>query len=206
MKKFPGKVIVMRGNHDDRYEKNHTDEYGQPINNTWNYLSDDNGNQYFYQKKYPNIWYILDAGGIYHIGDYTILFIPGAYSVDKNYRIMRDYPYNPDEQLTIEEQNELFTILQNWCSLGFDIDFIVSHTAPMKLQPYFKDLFLDFLDQSTVDNSMEIWLDSIAEYCDCNIDLKQWFFGHYHADRVIGNKYTMLYHLVENLADYEKEN
>lgn len=214
MKRFPGKVIVMRGNHDDRYIENHTNEVGLPLNNSWDFFMEDDcvlpdkyGNNYFFhQKKFPNIWYTSDSGGIYNIDGYNILFIPGAYSVDKYYRLQHGYPYNSTEQLNKEEQKCLTDIIYNWCSIGFDIDFVISHTAPYKLQPYFKDLFLDFLDQSTVDNSMEIWLDSIADYCENIPSFKHWFFGHFHDDRVIQNKYTMLYHDIVELADYEKEN
>lgn len=202
MKHFPGTIIVMRGNHDDRYWANHVDAYLNPKNANWEIITCF-GSSYLRQKTYPNIWYVQDDGGIYHLGYYNILFIPGAYSVDKYYRLLLGFPYNPKEQLTKTEQNNITYHVGNFLSMGGTIDFVISHTAPLKLQSYFNDLFLEGLDQSTVDNSMEIWLDELSKWYENCPQFKQCFFGHYHDDRVINDKYTMLYHNVENLSDYE---
>ena len=203
-KKFPGKWIVLRGNHDSSYWKEHTiwddEEQKYHPNQGWDFTDD---GMYLYQKKYPNIWYVIDGGGIYNIENYNILFIPGAYSIDKWYRLRNHYPWNPNEQLTKEEQKELELVTVEWLDLGFNIDFVIAHTFPRKLQPKFEDLFMSGLDQSSVDKSMENWLDKMSYIYESCPDFKQYFGGHFHDDRILTEKYTMLYHGVECLENYE---
>lgn len=205
-RKFPGKWIVLRGNHDSSYwyEHSYWDENSQKYipNEGWNFTED---GMYLYQEKYPNIWYVADDGGIYLIGNYNILFIPGAYSVDKYYRLRMNYPWNPQEQLSDKSKEELSFLITEWLDLGYDIDFVIGHTFPQKLQPYFEDLFMEGLNQATVDKSMEVWLDKMSLIYENCPTFKQYFGGHFHDDRVLTDKYTMLYHSVENLADYVKE-
>ena len=160
---------------------------------------------YLYQEKYPNIWYVIDGGGIYNVGGYDILFVPGAYSIDKWYRLRNNYPWNPFEQLTLEEQEELELVTVEWLDLGFNIDFVVGHTFPLKMQQFYQDLFMKGLDQSSVDKTTEYWLNKLADIYESCPTFKQYFGGHFHDDRVLTDKYTMLYHSVENLADYVKE-
>lgn len=204
-KLFPGTWIVLRGNHDSCYWKTHSgqNEDGDFVPyEGWAFTED---GMYLYQEKYPNIWYVADGGGIYQIGDYFFLMIPGAYSVDKWYRLRNNYPWNACEQLSTEEQNELETITTEWLDAGFDIDFVIGHTFPFKMQHYYEDLFMPGIDQMTVDKAMEHWLDNFSNIYEKSSAFKQYFGGHFHDDRVLTDKYTMLFHLVENLADYIKE-
>ena len=196
---FPGTWIVLRGNHDSRYWDNHINEKEK-----WEVIKYKNC-EYLHQKKYPNIWYLPDEGCIYRLENYNILFIPGAYSVDKWYRLRNKYPWNPKEQLTDKEKRDLELITIEWLDLGFDIDFVVGHTFPSKKEHLFQDLFMPNIDQSKIDKSMEYWLNDLANIYEKCPTFKQYFGGHFHDDRVLDNKYTMLYHNVENLADYVKE-
>lgn len=180
MQEFSRTIYIMRGNHDTRYWRDHPDWVQE--------------NNLLYQKKYDNIKYIKDEGGLYNIAGNNILFIPGAYSIDKDYRLSRGACYEWEEQLTWAEQDNIINICNN-----NNIDYIISHTCPLRLQKYFKDLFLSFIDQSTVDNSMEKFLDKIDFILQS--DFKHWYFGHYHADRNMEQKYTMLYKEIVKLGE-----
>lgn len=207
MKQFPGTILVMRGNHDDCYWANHgyLDEEGYYCfnNNSWEYADD--RQMFIHQKKYPNIWYIDDNGGIYTIGNYTILFLPGAYSVDKYYRLRNGYPWNPQEQMSEQTMKELYKIVKDWLEIGFDIDFVVGHTFPQKIESYYKDLFMSGINQSIVDKTTEKWLDKFAKLFESAPGFKQYFGGHFHDDREMTDKYTMLYHDIVELSNYEEE-
>lgn len=195
-KKFPGEIIILRGNHDNRYWANHTNVDGIPHDGWHIEVSDFQKSyegKYLVQNKYPNIKYIQDDGGIYNIDGYMFLMIPGAYSVDKYHRLSSGMNYEPREQLTKEEMKKLSYDCGLWYN---EIDFVISHTAPMKLEPYLRYLFLDFFDQSTIDKTMEHWMDDIAWEIEQDNKIKQWFFGHYHDDKVINQYYTMLYNTV----------
>lgn len=192
MAKFPGTVYVMRGNHDQRYWAANTEiietyfsYIEKPYNNSWIIEND-----LLYHKDYPNIKYVRDEGGIYFINGRIFVFIPGAYSVDKQYRLATGKPYEWNEQLTFSEMIVLKDMVHSFLSLGGRIDYIVSHTAPLCMQKYFKHLFLDFIDQTTVDTSMEEMFDKM--YNQWKGKFKRWYFGHYHDDMSF-NEFTMLY-------------
>ena len=97
----PCKFIVLRVNHDDRYWKSYQ-ERGESF-----VVEDMFGTQLAHQKKYPNVYYVKDEGDILIIDGMRFLMIPGAVSVDVEYRKGRGLPYCGDEQLTYQEMDNL---------------------------------------------------------------------------------------------------
>lgn len=106
--------------------------------------------------------------------NYKTLVVPGAYSVDKYYRISQGWTWFENEQLSEEEMNLGRKIIEQ--TPAFDL--VLSHTCPISYEP--TDLFLSTIDQSMVDKTMERFLGEI-EY---KINYKLWLFGHFHAYRV----------------------
>ena len=66
------------------------------------------------------------------------------------------------------------------------IDVVFSHTCPEKYIP--KEMFLKDIDQSSVDNSVEMWLDKIEN----NLKYQKWYCGHWHTDKTT-EKMTFLF-------------
>ena len=128
-------------------------------------------------------------GDIFDIEGKKCLVIGGAYSVDKFYRLSMGYKWWADEQptLTIKEY------VEQQCKTH-PVDMVFSHTCPYKYAP--TECFLPGLDQSTVDNSTEHWLDTIEEM----LDYKAWYLGHWHINKRI-DKLHFLMHDVEMLID-----
>lgn len=77
-------------------------------------------------------------------------------------------------------------------------DFIFSHTCPISWEP--NDLFLSMIDQSTVDKTMEVWMDKFEK----KFLWKHWLFGHYHADRIERPYVEQFYIEVEDLETITK--
>ena len=149
----------------------------------------------YYEPQYPNIRYLMD-GHVYLFNMHPTLVIGGAYSVDKWYRLSC-FPQGSkwtgwfeDEQLTQEEMVDITERFK-----GKHFDFILTHTCPYSWQPF--DLFLQGLDQSTVDNTMERWLDDFRKQVTWNV----WCWGHYHSDRIERPHCEMFYTDIENLED-----
>lgn len=191
---WPGKWIIMRGNHDNRYWANHTTN-GKPQDG-WAI----NKYGYLYEVLYPNIWYVRDEGGIYTIEDKNILFVPGAFSVDGDYRQLFNRCFEPREQLTRGECEHLLNVIEDWI-FGNKIDYVISHTCPLFLRPYIQDLFLGFVNQEVVDETMEHFLDAVHDVVS-NEGKVNWFFAHYHDDREMSigdDKFTMLMNEVKVL-------
>ena len=177
--KFPNfEWFLLRGNHDAHPEDVPTME------KVWN---DDVCGYVWQEPQYPNIHYFVD-GGEYTIDKHSVLTIGGAYSVDKFYRLMRGGIWHANEQLT---QEEMDAISKQVINKTYDI--VLTHTCPRSWQP--TDLFLEGLDQSTVDDTMERWLDYLFYGFHWNI----WLFGHYHADRIELPHVEMFYKAIEPL-------
>lgn len=156
----------------------------------------------YVQKEYPNIRFFKDWGE-YFLDFFHVCVIGGAYSVDKWWRLARagiqdktDWGYNnpkktgwfPNEQLSDKEMAQATADLINK-----SFDFVFTHTCPKDWQPI--DLFLGSIDQSTVDNSMELWMDILKDKIRWNI----WLWAHYHVDRIERPHCEIYYNDIENL-------
>ena len=140
----------------------------------------------YYEEDYPNILFAKD-GELYNFNNHKVLVIGGAYSVDKYFRLSRGYNWYESEQPTEETKNKVKSVLKN---LDNKVDIILSHTCPYKYLP--REMFLEGIDQSTVDNSTEYFLDEIEEFSDYNL----WYCGHYHTDKEI-DKIIFMFHKIE---------
>ena len=171
------KIYCVRGNHEQRpefIETMHLENDFQVGNMTW------------MEEEFPNIRYFAD-GGNYIIDGHPTLVIGGAYSVDKYWRLIRagysatdgaiadpkKCGWFKDECLTQEEM----TAIQE-SNVGKKFDLVLTHTCPFDWEP--TDLFLGCIDQTTVDTSMEWWMNRVKDTFNWNI----WLFGHFHADRI----------------------
>ena len=217
LESMPITYFIIRGNHEERpsicMEKN-PDEWHTEI-----YF----GNIVYVENKYPSIKYAMDEPTIYRIpylsdysdktpeNDYSdekeplyeyfaTLVVPGAYSVDKDFRLQNGWSWFEHEQLTKEEMNRVWTLIDFLNSTG-GCDLVLSHTCPCIFEP--TDLFLPFIDQSKVDRTTERWLGQI----EFTLNYKAWLWGHYHEfrdyPRTDAKKRTMLFNdCAINLIDY----
>ena len=170
-------IYCVRGNHEQRPE----------LIKNMVLVNDENVNNVVYMEEaFPNIRYFVD-GKIYNLLGYKCLVVGGAYSIDKWYRLAQA-GYSKDEAETADPKkcgwfkDECLTAAEMTAIMekvkGESVDFILSHTCPLSWEP--TDLFLNGIDQSTVDKSMEVWFDELKD----NVKWKYWLFGHYHADRI----------------------
>lgn len=193
MSKCPATWVIFRGNHDARY----WDRHARDLKNwTMDVRFGDGGG---FQNKYPNIYYLSDSGGIYTIGGYNFLVIPGAYSVDKDYRLACGLPYEYNEQLTINERHRIQRLVYPMID---QIDFVCAHTFPYSQISNLKYLFLDCVDQSAVDKTMECFIEDLMIDIEKAPNFKHYFGGHYHDNKQIDKKYTVLYDAVVKVDDY----
>lgn len=178
--KFGYTIYALRGNHEQRASlvKNMEKVYDEFVHG------------YVYmEQEFPNIKYFADEVAEYDVMGKKVLCIPGAYSVDKWYRLQNNWQWFAQEQLSEEEM----TYAEEQFG-GKYYDFVFSHTAPLDWEP--TDLFLNCIDQSTVDKTMEVWMNKFKEM----INWKAWCFGHYHADRVERPYVEQFYVEVEDLT------
>lgn len=197
------RILVMRGNHEERINnmilkypykyvssklENHGYEYLVP-NNNWYAIDPITNIRYYYEKNYPNIWYLPDEPYSFTLNGYSIFSLPGAYSVDKYYRLATGQRWFKDEQLTQEEMDEVINL--PWDKIQ-RFDLIISHTCPISFEP--TDLFISNLDQNTVDKTMERFLEEVRQ----SASYSAWCWGHFHQYRdygkdELGRKHLMLF-------------
>lgn len=156
------KLFCVQGNHDER-----------PQNKSTYKEVDMFDGSVFIEEEYPNLIFAKN-GELYDIDNKKVLVIGGAYSVDKNYRIIYGYPWFKDEQLSKEEMDNILNKYR-----GQHIDIVLSHTCPLKYEP--TEVFIKDIDQYHVDKSMEKFLDKIEQ----SIDYDKWYCGHYHTEKQI---------------------
>ena len=164
LKELPITLFCIHGNHEERPENicgYKTKKFHSGI--------------VYYEKEYPNILFAKDAE-IYDFYGNSVLVIGGAYSVDKNYRLMMGYNWYSSEQPSKEIKNKVKKVLHEHNN---KVDIILSHTCPFKYMPY--EVFMSGVDQSKVDKSTEEFLDEIEKIT----DYKKWYCGHYHTDKTV---------------------
>ena len=75
---------------------------------------------------------IIYSGEVYDFDGKSVLVIGGAYSVDKEYRIIRNLGWWKDEQPSKETKEKVLDMLDK----GLDVDIVLTHTCPYKYLPY----------------------------------------------------------------------
>lgn len=171
-------IYCVRGNHEEHPKNIATMD-------TW--YDDDIMQLVRREPEFPNIRYLID-GYIYYFNNYRTLVVGGAYSIDKYYRLQTNAPWFKDEQLTTEEMTAI-----SFCHYNEKFDFVLSHTCPISWEP--KDLFINGIDQSTVDKTMEKWLEEFKD----TISWRVWCFGHFHDDRLVRPRVEMFYFDIDEM-------
>ena len=161
---YPITFFLIHGNHEERPEN--IDSYKK---------KKFHGGIVYYEEDYPNLLFAKDAE-IYNFNNNKVLVIGGAYSVDKPYRLLYGYNWYPSEQPSQEIKDKTLEVLKK---NNNKIDIILSHTCPFKYIP--REVFISGVDQSSVDNSLEYYLDDIEN----NTDYKYWYCGHFHTEKKI---------------------
>ena len=156
-------VFCIHGNHEQRPQC--IEGYTEKM---WH------GGKVLYQEEYPNLLFPAD-GEVFRMNGHAFLVIGGAYSVDKYYRLERNYGWWDNEQ----PSEEIKLRVEQAIAENPDIDIILSHTCPYKYEP--REMFLPMIDQSTVDSGTEEWLDKIESM----VDYKAWYCGHWHTDKKV---------------------
>ncbi len=123
----------------------------------------------------------LMRGQVFKINNKKYFTFGGGRSADKARRI-EGISWWKQEMPSKEEYKEAIYNLNknNW-----SVDYIITHTAPTNI--------IHFLEQEHEVYNKENELSDFLEEIDNKTKYKKWFFGHYHLDENIDNKYYALY-------------
>lgn len=124
--------------------------------------------------------FFLKTGHIYTIQKRTFLVIGGAQSVDRGRRTP-GISWWPQELISFEQQEEIFSVIEK----RSDFDFVLTHTCPTEIFEKMRERY------KSSDPTMKI-LQEVLE----RITFKEWFFGHFHFDGRIDDKFSCLFNTV----------
>ncbi len=150
-----------------------------------------------------NVFHLM-RGYVFELGGLSFFVFGGAKSHDISGGILRPYEYRTEkefkraqkrlrdtgaffrvehlswweEELPSEEEMERGVASLSAC--GWNVDFVISHCAPSSIAA-----LAGFSDR----NSLTEYFENVRE----KLGFRQWFFGHYHANNKLSEKYTMLY-------------
>ena len=128
----------------------------------------------------------LKRGEVYTINDKKILTMGGATSTDKEYRL-EYFSWWRQEEPNIDDYNNC---LRNFTKHKRKVDYIITHEAPTRIYKLF-----DF-QRYHEPTQLQEFLDGVAE----TVDFKHWYFGHYHEDCRMADKFTVLYDTIKELV------
>lgn len=172
LQELPITLFCIHGNHEER--PSHIPTYQ---------LTDFAGGQVWVEEEYPNLLFAKD-GCIYNLEDdtatYKTLVVGGAYSIDKDIRIIRGIPWWHDEQPSDDIKKFTATQLHRH---DYAVDLVLSHTCPYAYEPV--EWFFSGINQKKVDKSTELWLESVYNKLD-KTRLKKWCCGHFHGEKQEG--------------------
>ena len=176
LQSLPITIFAIHGNHEMRPGKIPTYQM-----KTWN------EGIVYYEEEYPDILFARD-GEIFNLNGFKTVVIGGAYSIDKDIRLLYGYGWWPDEQPSESIKSYVEYRLEK---VDWEVDVVLTHTVPVKYEP--TEVFLSGIDQSTVDKSTEMWLDGIEH----RLDYKRWYAGHYHTSKEVDNLKLMFLDIAE---------
>ena len=120
----------------------------------------------------------LMRGQVFTINGLKFFTMGGAYSIDKPLR--RPFvSWWPQEMPSYAECAEALMNLEDH---GNEVDYIVTHTAPLSvIRQFYDPLYEKPLNQ---------FLDTVKD----TVKFKKWYFGHIHKDVEINEQFRLLYH------------
>ena len=128
----------------------------------------------------------LMRGQVFTIGSHTFFTMGGADSVDKDWRTPGK-SWWPEEMPSDDEYEEA---IQNLKLHNHQVDYIITHTAPTSI-----------VNQLIPGIKPPNQLTDILEAIKIGTKYKHWYFGHFHDDRDIDEKHTLLYYNIIPLEE-----
>ncbi len=167
----PWTTIVVPGNHEnwDRiYELPIIEKFGAPI------------------REYNDSIYLMKRGEIYTLEGETFFNMGGAYSIDRNQRILNKSWWEAEVPTTKEFEHGL----KNLEEIGWEVDYILGHNT----SNYAVDKM--FNPRWKIADPVSAFFDAVVD----KTSFTNFYFGHWHKD-IKSGKYRVLYHDIIRLGD-----
>lgn len=121
----------------------------------------------------------LMRGEIYVIDGFKFFVMGGAVSIDRGNRVEGASWWRQELPNKKELDNGIFNLDKH----KWKVDYIITHTCPLKI------LNMMYRYDIGIDRGLERYFNYIYD----NTMFKHWYFGHYHIDKIINNKITVVF-------------
>ncbi len=129
----------------------------------------------------PDIIHLM-RGQIFEIEGKSIFTFGGATSIDKGWRVEGTSWWKSE----LPSDSELFEGIKNLERYGNMVDYIITHSGPERALAYPAIRNASTAKYHCPEVQMLSYFDDIVTY-------KHWFFGHFHMDARLSDRYTVLY-------------
>jgi predicted phosphodiesterase len=126
----------------------------------------------------------LMRGQVFNIDGLKFFTMGGASSVDKQFRKVNVSWWAEEEP----SKQELQTALDNLEKHNWEVDYVITHTCSREMM-----LALCYVKE---DNCLNGFFSNMIEP---DLKYKHWYFGHFHWDKQLDEKHTLLYNTVVKL-------
>lgn len=132
----------------------------------------------------------LKRGEVYTINGKTYFIFGGARSEDKMFR--KEHISWWEEELPSME--ELNNGIKNLEGINYTVDYVITHTAPYSIINKYQDkLEIPTCDAYGLINYFDLILERLK--------FNHWYFGHFHHDIELDDKFTAIYHHIIKLEE-----
>lgn len=174
-------IVFVDGNHE-----NHTALAAFPVEE-WNGAR--------VHKIRSHIIHVL-RGEVITLKNHNIFCFGGAYSIDRKYRVLNESYWKEE----VPNDKEMENGNKNLKRHNNKIDYVISHTCPLNLVPALlgRGGFHAVPEERPLQNYLQFVSEEVSD------SLIKYYFGHWHQDRCIGDKYRAIYLDLLDLQTGEK--
>lgn len=140
----------------------------------------------------PDIIHLM-RGQIFEIEGKTIFTFGGATSIDKAFR-REGFSWWPQELPTFEELDEGLANLKRY---NYTVDYLITHSCGQRALTYPQLRITAGIKIASPESQLLSNFEDIVNF-------KHWYFGHFHIDAKLSDKFTALMHEVVRLDAHEK--
>ncbi|MBP3204541.1 MAG: metallophosphoesterase [Lachnospiraceae bacterium] len=131
----------------------------------------------------PTVLHLM-RGQVFEIAGKTFFTMGGASSNDKAYR-RENVTWWPQE---LPDETEYEEALANLARYDFRVDYVITHCIGNRMMR-------EIGEEGKAHDRLTAFLDELEE----RLKYKQWFFGHFHQDRIVDERHRLLYQEVVEL-------
>ena len=137
-----------------------------------------------------DVWRLM-RGQVLELGGARVFCMGGATSTDRAWRV-------PGESWFAEElpcDAEYEEAERSLDAVGWEVDYVVTHCCSGSVQP--RALYPEPGWERPAQDRLTWWFDMLEG----RLTYKRWYFGHYHHDRDIDDRHTLLYNAIIPLGE-----